>query len=67
MSEMEKNDVRVETTLTESAADDLIAVARLNGKTKSEWLRDLILCELYGQLGMLRARAGLVKPENPRG
>ena len=40
---MEKQDTPVQTTISESAFEDVIAVARLSGKNRSEWLRDLIM------------------------
>lgn len=59
-SPLGKCDVRLETLVPEQAAEDAIVAARLSGyRSKSEWLRDLILNELYGRLRMLpQARGG---------
>jgi hypothetical protein len=62
-------DVRVETTLTPSVFEDLITLYRKTGyKTRQEWLRWLIVRELYGSVGEQRLKAGLdpKQPEDER-
>ena len=62
-------DARMETTVPDEIAEEFIAVARMNGKTKAEWLRDLIIKSVRGEFEWMRLRAGLVdrKTENDRG
>lgn len=61
-------DVRMETTVPEEIAEEFVAVARLMGKTKSEYLRDLIIKSVRGEFEWMRLRAGLVErnPESNR-
>lgn len=61
-------DTRMETTVPEEIAEEAIAIARMHGRTKSEWMRDLIIKAVRGEFEWMRLRAGLVerKPENDR-
>ena len=59
-----KNDVRAETTLPQQIHEEASAVSCFHGKTLSEWMRDLIIKELRGELDRIRLAAG-VTPKNP--
>lgn len=53
----------LKTEVPEDVRDDFDAVARMHGKTRGEYLRDVVLRETYGQLHALRLRAGIAEPE----
>lgn len=59
-------DTKLETLVPELAAEDVIVMARLEGyRTKSEWLRDLILDRLYGRMNRLQMMARSMNGGNP--
>lgn len=61
----EPYDVRIETTVTESMGEDIIvAYKTARCRSKQEWLRELIVKELYGVQGVQRLRDGL-PPNQP--
>lgn len=63
-SPLGKHDARVETVLPAVIAEELTTIARLHGKTSSEWVRDLIIERIRGEWAALRLRAG-IRDENP--
>lgn len=62
-------DVRIEATVTSAIHDDVVFAYKVLGfKNKTDWLRWVIVKELYGEVGAQRVRNGLnpEQPEDPR-
>lgn len=57
-SPLGKNAIEVKTAIPEEAADALAGMAVLVGKTKSEYLRDVVMEHLYGRFNALRMSQG---------
>lgn len=51
-----KCESELKTWLTDEAHDDFVAVASLHRKTKSEYLRALVMAHLYGELELARQK-----------
>lgn len=49
-----KCDERIDIPVPESVKDDAIFIARAHGKTVSEWVRDVLYRELYGQVAHIQ-------------
>lgn len=54
----------LKTEVPEEVQADFDAIARMHGKTRGEYLRDIVLRETYGQLHALRLRAGIADTED---
>ena len=59
-----KNEDVMETSVPSIIKKEAETLAALLGKTRAEWLRDLIIREIRGELGRVRLASGLT-PENP--
>lgn len=64
-SALGKNDVRAETALPEQIHQEATAIAVFQRKSLSEWMRDLIIKEVRGELERIRLSAGAVLEQNP--
>lgn len=53
-----KNDRRIEILVSEELENAIITMATLSGKPKSEFVRDMIEKDLFGQFFMLKKVAG---------
>lgn len=63
-SALGKNEDAMETSVPPIIKREAQTLAALLGKTPAEWLRDLIIREIRGELGRVRLASGL-SPENP--